>query len=68
MPGGASMMIKEGVLTKPAPVEILGQHVYPLLPAGHVGFRPGQFMASADEISLTVKGRGGHGAPAAVAG
>jgi len=62
LPGGASMMIKEGVLMKPAPKEILGQHVYPLLPAGDVGFRPGQFMASADEVSLTVKGRGGHGA------
>jgi amidohydrolase len=62
LPGGASIMIEEGVLEKPVPKEILGQHVYPLLPAGHVGFRPGQYMASADEISLTVKGRGGHGA------
>ena len=62
MPGGASIMIDEGVLKKPEPSEIIGQHVYPLLPAGDVGFRPGKFMASADEISLTVRGRGGHGA------
>jgi len=62
IPGGASIMIKEGVLKKPEPGEILGQHVYPLLPAGHVGFRPGKFMASADEVTLTVIGRGGHGA------
>lgn len=62
MPGGASIMIKEGVLENPAPSAILGQHVYPLLPAGHVGFRPGRFMASADEITIRVKGKGGHGA------
>ncbi len=62
MPGGASIMIEEGVLNNPAPKEILGQHVYPSLPAGHVGFRPGKYMASADEITITIKGRGGHGA------
>ena len=61
-PGGASLMIKEGVLQKPAPQSILGQHVTPLLPAGTIGFREGIYMASADEIYITVKGRGGHGA------
>ncbi|WP_242926723.1 M20 metallopeptidase family protein [Pontibacter vulgaris] len=61
-PGGASIMIKEGVLQNPSPESIVGQHVFPLLPAGKVGFRPGMYMASADEIYITVKGKGGHAA------
>jgi amidohydrolase len=61
-PGGASIMIKEGVLQNPAPEGIIGQHVFPLLPAGKVGFRSGMYMASADEIYITVKGKGGHAA------
>ncbi len=61
-PGGASLLIKEGILENPAPDTILGQHVMPLIPAGKVGFRPGKYMASADEIYFTVKGKGGHGA------
>ena len=62
IPGGASMMIDEGVLDE-IPVElIIGQHVFPDLPAGEVGFRPGMYMASADEVYITVNGRGGHGA------
>ncbi|WP_207432854.1 M20 metallopeptidase family protein [Sabulibacter ruber] len=60
-PGGASLMIKEGVLENPAPQSIMGQHVFPFLPAGKVGFRSGMYMASADEIYITVKGKGGHG-------
>jgi amidohydrolase len=62
LPGGASILIREGVLENPKPEAILGQHVHPALPAGKIGLRPGMFMASADEIYLTVKGRGGHGA------
>ena len=62
LPGGASLMIKEGVLESPAPQAILGQHVMPLIPAGKVGFREGQYMASTDELYMTVKGKGGHGA------
>ncbi len=61
-PGGASLLIKEGILEKPKPERILGQHVMPLLPVGKVGFKSGKYMASADEIYLTVKGKGGHGA------
>jgi amidohydrolase len=61
-PGGASVMIKEGVLQQPAPSGIVGQHVFPMLPAGKVGFRSGMYMASADEIYITVKGKGGHAA------
>jgi amidohydrolase len=62
VPGGASLMIQEGVLQNPAPQAIFGQHVFPLLPAGKIGLRSGMYMASADELYLTVKGRGGHGA------
>ncbi|MBL7776560.1 MAG: amidohydrolase [Saprospiraceae bacterium] len=62
LPGGASLMIREGVLQRPRPAGIFGQHVHPPLPAGMVGFRPGMYMASADEIYVTVKGRGGHAA------
>lgn len=61
-PGGASMMIKEGVLQNPAPEKMFGQHVLPTLGAGKVGMRPGKYMASTDEVYLTVKGKGGHGA------
>ena len=61
-PGGASMMIKDGVLKNPAPVNILGQHVAPLIPVGKIGFKEGLYMASADEIYITVKGKGGHAA------
>jgi len=62
IPGGASLMIKDGVLKNPAPESIIGQHVMAQIPAGKVGFKSGMYMASADEIYLTVKGRGGHGA------
>lgn len=62
MPGGASILIKEGVLENPRPTSILGQHVHPPLEAGKIGLRPGMYMASADEIYVTVTGRGGHGA------
>ncbi|MCB9299199.1 MAG: amidohydrolase [Lewinellaceae bacterium] len=62
LPGGASIMIKEGVLENPRPASIIGQHVHPPLEAGKVGMRSGSYMASADELYLTVKGRGGHGA------
>jgi len=59
-PGGASIMIREGVLENPRPDVIIGQHVMPVLPAGKAGFREGQYMASSDEIRLTVIGKGGH--------
>ena len=62
IPGGASLMIKDGILKNPTPNSILGQHVMPLIPVGKIGFRKGMYMASADEIYITVKGKGGHGA------
>ena len=61
-PGGASLMIKAGVLENPKPNRMLGQHVMPFIPTGKVGFRSGMYMASADEVYLTVKGKGGHAA------
>jgi len=62
LPGGASIMIKEGVLENPKPAAVLGQHVMPLIDAGKVGFRSGKYMASTDELYVTVKGKGGHAA------
>lgn len=62
IPGGASLMIKDKVLENPRPSGIIGQHVMPLIPVGKVGFRKGMYMASADELYITVKGKGGHGA------
>ena len=61
-PGGAALMIKEGILQNPKPENIIGQHVAPLLPVGKIGFKEGIYMASADEIYITVKGHGGHAA------
>ncbi|OOQ60733.1 M20 metallopeptidase family protein [Mucilaginibacter pedocola] len=62
LPGGANLMIQEGVLENPKPQAVLGQHVMPLIDAGKVGFRAGKYMASTDELYVTVKGKGGHGA------
>lgn len=62
LPGGASLMISDGVLESPKPQAIIAQHVSPMIPAGKIGIRPGKFMASMDEITVTVHGRGGHGA------
>ncbi len=62
LPGGASLMIKEGALENPSPASIFGQHVFPSMEAGKVGFRKGMYMASTDELYLTVKGKGGHAA------
>jgi amidohydrolase len=61
-PGGASYMIRDGALQAPQPSGIIGQHVFPILPVGKIGFREGMYMASADEIYLRVIGKGGHGA------
>lgn len=62
LPGGASILIKEGVLENPSPESIIAQHVFPSLEAGKVGFASGSYMAACDEIYLTVKGKGGHAA------
>ncbi len=62
LPGGASLMITEGVLENPRPQSIFAQHVFPSMEVGKVGFRTGMYMASTDEIYVTVKGKGGHAA------
>ena len=62
LPGGAQQMIKEGVLENPKVEKMLGQHVFPDLEVGKVGFRPGKYMASTDELHITIKGKGGHAA------
>jgi len=61
-PGGASIMIKEGVLTNPVPQGIVGMHVHPGLVAGKLSFRKGRVMASADELYITIRSKGGHAA------
>jgi len=61
-PGGASLLIKEGVLEDPHPSSIFGLHVHPGLPVGKMSFRSGKVMASADELYITVRGKGGHAA------
>lgn len=62
LPGGASMMIKEGVLEDPGVDKALALHVFPDLESGQAGFRSGKYMASTDEIYLVVRGKGGHAA------
>jgi amidohydrolase len=61
LPGGAKLMLEEEIFNK-KPIGIIAQHVYPSLKAGKVGFREGIYMASTDEIFITVTGKGGHAA------
>ncbi|MGZ8537290.1 MAG: M20 metallopeptidase family protein, partial [Flavisolibacter sp.] len=61
-PGGASLLIKEGVLENPSPQAIFALHVNPQLEVGKLSFRAGKVMASADEIYITIKSKGGHAA------
>jgi amidohydrolase len=62
LPGGASLMINEGVLENPIPQAIVALHVFPSMETGNLGFREGMYMASCDEIYIKVKGKGGHAA------
>ena len=61
-PGGATYMIKDGVLNNPEVQEMYALHVFPDMPVGKVGFKEGLYMASCDEIYVTINGKGGHGA------
>ena len=61
-PGGASLLIKEGVLENPVPQSIFALHVHTGLQIGKLSFRGGMVMASADEIYITVRAKGGHAA------
>lgn len=62
LPGGASLMIKEGLLENPKVDKAIALHVFPSMETGKVGFRSGMYMASTDELYLTVNGKGGHAA------
>ena len=62
LPGGASLMITAGVLKNPNVDVAVAQHVYPSMEVGKVGFKSGMYMASTDEIYLTITGKGGHAA------
>lgn len=62
VPGGASLLMKEGTLRKKNPAAIIAQHLLPELESGSVGFREGKYMASSDEIYIEIKGKGGHAA------
>lgn len=64
LPGGSSLMIKEGVLQNPKVNMALAQHVFPSMEVGKVGFREGMYMASTDELHITITGKGGHAAMA----
>jgi amidohydrolase len=61
-PGGARLMLEDKLFGEEEPDLMIAQHVYPVLPAGRVGFRAGKYMASSDEIYITIKGTGGHAA------
>jgi amidohydrolase len=61
-PGGASLILKEGALDHPRPDLIIGQHVLPEMACGNVGFKKGMYMASGDEVYITIHGKGGHAA------
>ena len=61
-PGGATYMIRDGVLVNPTVDRMFALHVFPDMPVGNVGFKEGIYMASCDEIYLTIRGKGGHGA------
>lgn len=61
-PGGATYMIRDGALENPKVDRIFALHVFPDMPTGEVGFKEGLYMASCDEVHLTVIGKGGHGA------
>jgi amidohydrolase len=61
-PGGASLMIRDGVFENPMPQGIVALHVHPGMQTGKLSFRSGRVMASADEIYITIKGKGGHAA------
>ncbi len=61
-PGGASLMIRDGVLENPVPQKMIALHVNPALEVGEFSFREGMAMASADEIYISIKAKGGHAA------
>ena len=61
-PGGATYMIEDGVMENPKIEKMFALHVFPDMEVGKVGFKEGLYMASCDEIYITINGKGGHGA------
>ena len=61
-PGGARLMMQENLFGQDEPDMVIAQHVFPVMYTGRVGFRSGKYMASSDEIYITVRGKGGHAA------
>jgi amidohydrolase len=61
-PAGAELMVKEGVLKNPDVDAVFGLHSFANVPSGHIGWRSGPFMAAADILEITVRGRQTHGA------
>ncbi len=61
-PGGARLMLQEGIFDDITPDLVIGQHVLPEMQTGHVGFKSGMYMASGDEVHITIHGKGGHAA------
>ena len=58
--GGARRMMKDGVFREHRPVAIFAQHVWPELPVGQVGVRPGAMTGASDRFKVTIEGAGGH--------
>jgi amidohydrolase len=61
-PGGARLMLKEKLFGREEPDLMIAQHVHPVMYTGKIGFRAGKYMASSDEIYITLRGKGGHAA------
>jgi amidohydrolase len=60
-PGGALTLIRHGALRKPKVSAIIGTHVVASVPSGKVAFNTGTISAGADDFSVTILGKGGHG-------
>lgn len=61
-PSGATLMVRDGALTDPKVDAVLGQHIGPEIPPRTIQYRRGSIMASGDDFTITVRGKGSHGA------
>ncbi|MDY0746742.1 M20 aminoacylase family protein [Paucibacter sp. R3-3] len=62
MGGGAKKMIADGLFERFPVDAVFGLHNWPCVDAGHLGCVNGPAMASVDQATITVRGKGGHGA------
>ncbi|MBM3354225.1 MAG: amidohydrolase, partial [Betaproteobacteria bacterium] len=60
--GGGRVMVEEGLFERFPANEVYALHNWPSLPSGQIAVRPGPMMAATDEIQVTLRGKGGHGA------